>query len=326
VIGNSVHIMGIGIAGLWQALLLAKAGFSVSFAIRDGESKNSIAHGSSWWAGGMLAPDCEAESAEPIIAQLGTRSLTLWRQYFSHLVCQNGSLVVAQGRDKMDLERFARLTPNQERLDSESLAALEPDLSGRFSHGLFYRREAHIEPRLALSALSEALEQHNVTYTHNRPDGALCIDCRGLGARADWPDLRGVKGETVTLETKEIRFSRPIRLLHPRFPLYLVPRSNGHYLLGATTIENEEEGVTMRSAMELMNAAYAVHPAFAEAKIIELGCGLRPAFPDHRPRIRIEDKIIRVNGLYRHGFLIAPALAQIVRDWLLDGKRDEVMI
>ena len=62
--------------------------------------------------------------------------------------------------------------------------------------------------------------------------------------------------------------------------------------------------------MELLNAAYALHPAFAEAGIVELGAGLRPAFPDNLPRLLRRDGRWHLNGLYRHGFLLAPAMAR----------------
>ena len=75
-----------------------------------------------------------------------------------------------------------------------------------------------------------------------------------------------------------------------------------------------------------MSAAYAVHPAFAEARIVEIGTGLRPAFPDNLPRIRIDGERISVNGLYRHGFLLAPALAELTTAYLQRGAIDnEVM-
>jgi len=76
----------------------------------------------------------------------------------------------------------------------------------------------------------------------------------------------------------------------------------------------------------LLGAAYAVHPAFAEARIVEFGSGLRPAFPDNLPRIAIDDRRIVVNGLYRHGFLIAPALAELTLSFVARGQIDnEVM-
>jgi glycine oxidase len=62
--------------------------------------------------------------------------------------------------------------------------------------------------------------------------------------------------------------------------------------------------------MELLSAAYTVHPAFAEAEVIATGAGLRPAFPDNTPALRREGVRLHLNGLYRHGFLMAPVLAE----------------
>ena len=154
----------------------------------------------------------------------------------------------------------------------------------------------------------------------------VTIDCRGIAARDDLPDLRGVKGEMIVVETRDVALHRPVRLLHPRWPLYIVPREDNRFMIGATTIEAEDIGVSVRSALELLSAAYAVHPAFAEARIVEIGSGLRPAFPDNLPRIRIEGERISVNGLYRHGFLLAPALAELTTAYLQRGAIDnEVM-
>lgn len=104
--------------------------------------------------------------------------------------------------------------------------------------------------------------------------------------------------------------SRPVRLLNPRFPVYIVPRGDGLFMVGATMIETEFDGpIVARSLMELLNAAYTLFPAFADATIIETGVGIRPAFPDNLPRASHQGKVISLNGLYRHGFLLAPAMA-----------------
>src|SRR6201999_778056 len=127
----------------------------------------------------------------------------------------------------------------------------------------------------------------------------------GLGARDQQRELRGVKGEMILIETSEVQLSRPVRIIHPRWPLYVIPREDNVFMLGATSIESEDDRVSVRSALELLTAAYVVHPAFAEARIVEMGTGLRPALPDNLPRIAIDKNTISVNGLYRHGFLLA---------------------
>lgn len=136
------------------------------------------------------------------------------------------------------------------------------------------------------------------------------VDCWGPQAIGEIEGLRGVRGEMLYLETGDVTLSRPVRLLHPRHPLYIVPRGNGLFMLGATMIESDDDGpITARSMMELLNTAYALHPAFAEARIIETGTGIRPAFPDNVPRLVETAEGLAVAGMHRHGFLMAPALA-----------------
>jgi glycine oxidase len=325
---SSVSIIGAGIAGAWHALLFAQAGHDVTLHER---SDASLLLSTSHWAGGMLAPYCESETAEPIISRLGLRALDLWRRELPDTPF-NGSLVVAHPRDRSDFERFARLTEGHQRLDAGGLAALEPSLEGRFREALFFAAEGHVEPRRVLPKLHERIIAAGGTIKFNSDVSAenvdgLVIDCRGLAARDDQPELRGVKGELILIETDEVTLSRPVRLIHPRWPLYVIPREDHLFMLGATSIEAEDTGVSVRSALELLSAAYTVHPAFAEARIIEFGSGLRPAFPDNLPRITIaRDNRIDVNGLYRHGFLIAPALAEMTLGYVQRGQIDnEVM-
>jgi len=324
---SPVSVIGAGIAGAWQALLFAQAGRQVTLHER---SDAAMLQSTSHWAGGMLAPWCEAEGSEPIIVRLGLRSLDLWREHLPDTPF-NGSLVVAHPRDRADFDRFARMTSGHRRLDAEAVRELEPSLEGRFRDGLFYPDEGHVEPRRVLPQLHARLAEAGGAIRFNsdiKPEdaGGTVIDCRGLFARDAQPELRGVKGEMVIVETDEIEFTRPVRLIHPRWPLYIIPRADHQFMIGATSIEAEDRGVSVRSALELLSAAYAVHPAFAEARIVEFGAGLRPAFPDNLPRIAIDGDRIAVNGLYRHGFLLAPALAELTLGYVERGVIDnEVM-
>jgi glycine oxidase len=324
---SPVSVIGAGIAGAWQALLFAQAGHAVTLHERGDAG---MTESTSYWAGGMLAPYCEAETSEPVISRLGIRSLELWREHFPHTPF-NGSLVVAHPRDRADFERFARLTTGHKKLDARALSELEPSLEGRFRDGLFYAGEGHVEPRRVLPELHARVTaaggaiEFNSEATSADIDG-IVIDCRGWAARDTQPGLRGVKGEIILIETDEVELSRPVRLIHPRWPLYVIPRGGNRFMLGATSIEAEDNGVSVRSALELLGAAYAVHPAFAEARIVEFGSGLRPAFPDNLPRIAIDNDKIAVNGLYRHGFLLAPALAELTLGYVRRGVIDnEVM-
>jgi len=322
-----VHVIGAGIAGTWQALLFAKAGCEVALYERsDASMTQSTGH----WAGGMLAPYCEGETAEYLITRLGLRSLDLWREAMPQAKF-NGSLVVAHPRDRADIERFDRLAGPHRRVDADEIAKLEPALAGRFREGLYFEQEGHLDPRQALPVLHDALRSSGVSIEFNSMataddfDGTV-IDCRGIAARDACPELRGVKGEIIIVETKEIELSRPIRLVHPRWPLYIVPRAGNRFLIGATSIEADDEGVSVRSALELLTGAYAVHPAFAEARIVDLGAALRPAFPDNLPRVTVNHSRISVNGLYRHGFLLAPAVAEITVAHMLRGQTDKEVV
>src|ERR1700761_2316403 len=324
---SPVSIVGAGIAGAWQALLFAQAGHSVTLHER---SDATMLQSTSHWAGGMLAPYCEAEVSEPLIVRLGLRSLDLWRQHLPETPF-NGSLVVAHPRDRADFERFAKMTSGHRRIDARAIRELERSLEHGFRDGLFYPDEGHVEPRRVLPELHARITAAGGTIRFNsdvKPDEAdgIVIDCRGLFARDTQPELRGVKGETVIVETPEIELSRPVRLIHPRWPLYIIPRANNQFMIGATSIEREDGGISVRPALELLSAAYAVHPAFGEARIVETGSGLRPAFPDNLPRIAIHNQRIAVNGLYRHGFLLAPALAELTLGYVARGTIDnEVM-
>jgi glycine oxidase len=324
---SPVSVIGAGIAGAWQALLFAQAGHSVTLHER---SDATMLQSTSHWAGGMLAPYCEAEVSEPVIVRLGLRSLDLWREHLPETPF-NGSLVVAHPRDRADFERFAKMTTGHRRVDATAIRELEPSLEHGFRDGLFYPDEGHVEPRRVLPELHARIAAAGGAIRFNsdvKPDDAdgIVIDCRGLFARDTQSELRGVKGEMVIVETSEIEFSRPVRLIHPRWPLYIIPRADHQFMIGATSIEAEDRGVSVRSALELLSAAYAVHPAFAEARIVEFGSGLRPAFPDNLPRIAVNGEKIAVNGLYRHGFLLAPALAELVLGYVERGVIDnEVM-
>jgi glycine oxidase len=327
-IPTSINVIGAGIAGTWQALLFAKAGCKVSLYER---SDASMMQATSHWAGGMLAPYCESETAEPLITRLGLRSLDLWRDALPQTPF-NGSLVVAHARDRADFERFARLADGHKRVGADEIAGLEPDLGGRFNEGLFFAQEGHVDPRQVLPALHAALRASGVPIEFKSSpsprdlDGTV-IDCRGIAARDACPQLRGVKGEVIIVETAEIALSRPVRLIHPRWPLYIIPRDGHRFLIGATSIESEDEGVSVRSALELLTGAYAVHPAFGEARIVDFGAALRPAYPDNLPRVVVAgNSNITVNGLYRHGFLLAPALAEVTMAHVLGQRTDTEVV
>lgn len=317
-----VLVRGAGVAGLVLAWELTRRGAAVTVV----ERRERIAGNASWQAGGMLAPWCERESGEEAVLSLGRLAMDWWDRALPGHVIRNGTLVLAPARDTAELDRFASRTSGYDHIDGQAIAALEPDLAGRFGRGLHFAGEAHLDPRRTLYALAERLVEAGTRFefgygaVHRSGAWDFEFDCTGTAAKR--PDLRCVRGEMLLLRSQEISLSRPLRLLHPRIPVYVVPRVDNHFMVGATMIESEAAGpITARSAMELLNAAYALHPAFGEAEIVEAGVGVRPAFPNNLPRVERSGNSFSINGLYRHGFLLAPAMARQAADMMFGREQ-----
>src|SRR5512138_134657 len=178
-----ITVIGAGVAGLACATELQKRGAEVTVV----ERAAGIGPAScSWWAGGMLAPWCEAESAEEAVVRLGTMAADWWERHAGG-VTRRGTLVVAPARDAAELTRFARRTETFERLDGEAVAALEPELAGRYRSGLFFKDEAHLDPRRATQALAARLRDGGAALlfgvdAEDAPTGDVTVDCRGLAA------------------------------------------------------------------------------------------------------------------------------------------------
>ncbi|WP_082532649.1 FAD-dependent oxidoreductase [Pelomonas sp. Root1237] len=324
-----VAIAGAGVMGRLLAWQLARAGHRVTVA--DPASGPIEPGAAAFTAAGMLSPLAEQEHAEPEVAALGWRSLALWPAIAAALgqpglVKTEGSLLLAHGSDLGAARRvLARLAEGPEPLDRVALQALEPALAPDLKAWLL-PGEGQLLPRELLAALAEqaadvdwlwgrravAVRPHMLELDDGRRlDADLVIDTRGLGARPDLPDLRGVRGEILWLHAPGVVLNRPVRLLHPRHRVYLVPRPGDVIVVGASEVESEDRSpVSLRSAVELMAAAHSVLPALAEARIVHMETNLRPALPDHRPRIDHKPGLLRINGLFRHGWLLAPALAE----------------
>ncbi|WP_264212961.1 FAD-dependent oxidoreductase [Leisingera thetidis] len=300
-----ITIAGAGVAGLASAYELARRGLAVTI-YETGEAPDD--NPCSWFAGGMLAPWCEGETADPQVVRLGAGAIAWWEQVTN--VVKRGTLVVAPPRDAAELTRFARRTASHRTVGADEIAALEPSLAGRFQKGLFFAEEAHLDPRRALRDLARAVQNLGVQIRYGTPaPDQVDVDCRGMAAGL--PGLRPVRGEMAVIEAPDVEITRTLRLLHPRIPVYLVPRGGGIYMIGATMVESSSwRPITVRSLLELLSAAFALHPGLGEASVIETGAGLRPAYADNVPRLTHRGDTTHVNGLYRHGFLLAPALAK----------------
>ncbi|HEY2020440.1 FAD-dependent oxidoreductase [Paraburkholderia sp.] len=337
-------VLGGGLCGRLVAWRLAGDGHRVALYER-GDAAGSQA--AAWVAAAMLAPLAEAASAELLITRLGARSLESWPQVLAELpepvfFQRNGTLVVWHHADRTEaplFERRVRANAPAELLDGgfvtlagAQLGDAEPALAGRFNQGWLLPREGQLDNRQVLSALAAGIAERGVdTHWHTAiddaslPDAGITIDCRGLGAKPVLPTLRGIRGEVARVHAPGLQLSRPVRLLHPRYPLYIAPKQNGLYVIGATELEGEDMSpVSVRSALELLSAAFSVHPGFGEARILELNSQCRPTLPDHRPALLWDGaRTLRVNGLYRHGYMIAPEVADEAARFaaaLLDGR------
>lgn len=311
-----VEIAGAGLMGRLIGWKLVKRGMNVTLYERAPRAAPaSAAH----VAAAMLAPASELPESDPAIFEMGQRSLRAWPTMLEELNVPygiTGSLLVAHGPDAPLLDKFHRsLGPRREAqarwLDAAGIAEREPALAERFERGLHLPGEGWLDNRAMLAALETRCGtiRYGESVDPERLHADFVLDCRGFGA--GFAGLRGVRGEAIRVHAPEVELSRPVRLMHPRYQLYVAPRSGGHYVVGATQIESEStHGVTVRSALELLSAAFALHPGFAESEITELCTGLRPAYPDNLPRVEWHGGVLRVNGLYRHGFLVAPALAE----------------
>lgn len=337
-----IGIAGAGVLGRLLAWRLARAGHAVSVfdsargaqPPATGQIGNAASHAAGFTAAGMLSPIAELDNAEPAIARLGWRSLPMWRAIGDALggpeplVRVHGSLLLAHGSDRGAAARvLARLdavpeAPRAEALGAAQQRALEPALApGLLAWHL--PGEGQLLPRETLQALAEqarGVQWHWGTPIAEVSPGRLldaqgrshafdlAIDTRGLGARPQVA-LRGVRGEVVWLHAPGVALQRPLRLLHPRHRVYLVPRPGGRIVVGASEIESEDRSPpSLRSAVELLSAAHSVLPELAEARIEHLESNLRPARADNAPFIEHASGLLRINGLFRHGWLIAPAL------------------
>lgn len=352
-----IGIAGAGLLGRLAAWQLARAGHQVSvFDPASGPQPRFDGHGAAaFTAAGMLSPLAESETAHADVAELGWHSIRRWEQICTKLsmlggkpsgLVQLGSLLIAHGPDHGAAQRvLQRLQPVAEgvsrsapqALSASDLSELEPALHSAHGPLLAWMLpgEAHIDTVRTMHALYDTAvnvqwnwSQAVVDVAAGRLEVGLAgtrrslgfdwvLDMRGTGARAQC-EVRGVRGEVVWLRASGLGLRRPVRLLHPRHRVYIVPRPGDIVLVGASEIESDDRSpMSLRSAVELMAAAHSVLPGLDEARIVKLDANLRPALPDNRPQLHVEAGLLRINGLYRHGWLLAPALLD--QAWELAG-------
>lgn len=339
-------VLGAGLMGRLLAHTLARAGHRVEVHEAQGaDAQGAAAH----VAAAMLAPLAESAITEPSVVQMGEYAIPRWQTLIGELpepvfFQRNGTLIVWHRQDQAEARRLGQLIArNQQRLpslpapqplDDVGVQTHEPALAPRFAQGLYLPGEGQLDNRQLLSALLASLQQQGVALHWHSPrapqdfqPGASgqpdwVFDCRGLGSRTEWTQLRGVRGEVVRLHAPEVTLQRPTRLIHPRYPIYIAPKENHVFVIGATEIETEDlSPASVRSTLELLSAAYTVHSGFAEARILEVLTQARPTLPDNLPAIQaLSPRCLQINGLYRHGFMISPAVLDAVMQWVNEGQ------
>lgn len=345
-----VGIAGAGLVGRLLAWRLARAGHAVTLFDADDRQGQASA---GMTAAAMISPFAELAVSEPQVFALGMQSLVLYPRWLDELAAdsgmavmyrQQGSLALAHAQDVGSLRHFQSLLMHRlpvehagavQPLSATEIDQKEPALAGRFRHGVFLAEEAQLDNGELFAALERALTVlgvvwHACTTVLALAEGQLqtpagwqtfdrVVDARGVGAK-DMLAVRGVRGEVLTVEALEVNLQRPVRLMHPRYMLYVVPRARHRFIIGATELESEDRGeVTVRSALELLSALYSLHSGFAEARIVHWSVNLRPALADNLPQVGWQSGVLSINGLYRHGYLLAPACVAQAMD-LLEGS------
>ena len=353
----NIAIVGTGLVGRVLALNLLRDGHTLT--LFDKDSKEGITS-AGFTAAGMLAPFAELETAESVIFDLGRRSMELWKPLLRDAGVYDGlqlkgTIITAHPQDMSELEHFitslkwkVKEAEDIEMVNSQELGKLEPELE-HHSKAFYLKDEGQVDSQRFIAFSTNHFDSvEQVTWREHTEVSKLAsgkvfiddkveefdwvFDSRGFGAKEHFSDLRGVRGEVIWVESKEIDIKRPTRLLHPRYKIYIVPRGNGcegidleyckdckisqtpnskRYIIGASEIESEDTSpISVRSNLELLSALYAVHPQFGEARVVNTETNCRPAFKDNLPRIENEKGLTRINGLYRHGYLLAPAIVE----------------
>ncbi|WP_321276496.1 FAD-dependent oxidoreductase [Thiomicrorhabdus indica] len=333
-----IAILGAGLLGRLMAYHLKDHAKVFLYDKDQGDAKQSAAY----LAAAMLAPLAESAESSIGVMRLGEYCLERWKEILADLpesvfFQQNGSLLLAFEQDRSSLQNMQNnlKARNFQKVDSQGIANLEPEINQRFQVGLFLPDEGQLDNRHLLKVLAKVLQNSksvnwqtgvdaqidgsNVSINGLKNSFDWILDCRGLGSKPDQADLRGVRGEVIRLRAPDVNLHRPVRLMHPRYPIYIAPKPNHEFVVGATQLESEDQRkATVRSTLELLSACFSVHSGFAEAEILSNESGLRPAYLDNEPQMRVSGNVISLNGLYRHGYLLSPLLVDMCVAHILD--------
>jgi glycine oxidase len=275
----------------------------------------------------------------------------------------SGTLVVAADDDDTaaidELFRFQReLGLEVRRLRRRECRALEPLLAPRIRGGMLTDVDHQVNSRPLVDALLAACERAGV-IVHRRRAVALRLDAEqatgvtlsdggvldagnvvlaagcwsgalnGVPAAAR-PPVRPVKGQILRLHgpADPPLLTRTVRGLVHGTSVYLVPRTDGEVVVGATVEERGfETTVTAGAVYELLRDAAEIVPGVAELELAEARAGLRPGSPDNAPLLgpTAIEGLVLATGHYRHGVLLTPVTADAIAEVLVTGRAPELL-
>lgn len=347
---QDVLILGGGLIGLSLAWQLSRRGVRAAI-IERGEPGQEASH-----AGGGMIADLDPVLPTELL-ELGHRSAVLYPEFVRSLQEASGEAIDLRANGVIAFEQHPiPETDGIRAISHEEAQRLEPKLA-RQADPAYTMRERATDPRDLVKALLAALAKSGVeilrgetvrkiVIEHGRTVGAITdratyladkvVNCAGAWAiqiaGAPLPTMP-VKGHMVALafpeelklkmtpaEREEKRVLRHV--LRSRW-CYIIPRSNGRYVVGSTVEPGGyDKSLNAYRIKRLQEAAARLIPAFAQAKIAEAWTGLRPGSPDNLPMLgeTALPGYYAACGHYRDGILLAPVTAEILCGVMLEGK------
>jgi glycine oxidase len=335
-----VIVVGGGIIGLSLSIALRKRGATV-LLVERGEPGREASHA----AGGMLV-DCPLETALAL-QTLATASARMYPEFAYELELESGM--------KVDLRDYGTiLFPSREQLphaqaafSAANISELEPALAdANPQHTAFYIKERSVDPRALTAAALKAAKNRGVDFSSgdevtavnlsdSRVSGVTTtktsflsekvVNCAGAWSGQIPPHIfptRPVKGQMLCLAMHRRNLLKHV-IRAPQ--VYLIPRSDGRLLVGATV---EEAGFDKRTDPVTMQrfhqAAIDLVPQLRDAKILEDWAGLRPGTPDNLPILgaTATPGYYVATGHFRDGILLAPITAEVMSA-VIEGRTPE---
>jgi glycine oxidase len=333
-----VIIAGGGIIGLSLAIALRKRGATV-LIVERGEPGREASHA----AGGMLV---ESETPE-VLRTLAAASASMYPEFARELQVESGinvdlrdyGTIVFPSAGHLDNVTASALTS----LDLAALAELEPALAIQ-EMSAFYLKEHSIDPRALTAAAWKTAKLRGVDFssgdlvtTVNLSDGQVSgvttnktsfLTSKVVNCAGAWSGQIGPH----TIPTRPVKGQMLCLAMHPRNLLkhvirapeaYLIPRSDGRLLVGATVEEAGFDTRTDPSTMQRFHrSAIELVPRLRDARILEDWAGLRPGTPDNLPILgaTATPGYFVATGHFRDGILLAPITAQVMADVVTDKK------